>query len=52
MKKDADFMCQEAIRLMTQVEKLNKRVEKLDDELMLKDGQLSILLGVLQSSNE
>ena len=39
-------------KLIFQVEKLNKRVEKLDDELMLKDGQLSILLGVLQSSNE
>ncbi|KAH7441919.1 hypothetical protein KP509_03G062200 [Ceratopteris richardii] len=43
LQKEADFMGREAIRLTTQVDQLQRRLEQLDEDVMVKDGQLCIL---------
>ncbi|MCO5613212.1 hypothetical protein L7F22_067488 [Adiantum nelumboides] len=43
LRKQAQHMSQEAIRLTRDLAELKQVVEKLDDELMLKEGEISIL---------
>jgi len=43
LRKEGDSMAQEALRMSLELELLNRRLQQLDEELLLKDGQISIL---------
>jgi hypothetical protein len=43
LRKEGDSMAQEALHMSLELELLNRRLQQLDEELLLKDGQISIL---------
>ncbi|CAM6027724.1 unnamed protein product [Sphagnum balticum] len=43
LRKEGDSMAQEALHMSLELELLNRRLRQLDEELLLKDGQISIL---------
>jgi hypothetical protein len=51
LQKQIELSEKEVVRLLAQVAKLGRRVEMLDDDLMMKDGQLSILRGLLDRTS-
>ncbi|KAG0565333.1 hypothetical protein M758_8G177900 [Ceratodon purpureus] len=50
MQKEAESMSREALRTSMEVEVLRRRVHQLDEDLLLRDGQICILRGGLEDS--
>ena len=48
MVKEAEAMCKEALRTSLEVEDLRRRVHQLDEDVLLRDGQLCILRGNME----
>ncbi|XP_024361387.1 uncharacterized protein [Physcomitrium patens] len=50
MQKDAEAMSREALRTSMEVEVLRRRIHQLDEDVLLRDGQICILRGGLEDS--
>jgi chromosome segregation ATPase len=50
MQKEAEAMSREALRSSMEVEVLRRRVYQLDEDILLRDGQICILRGGLEDS--
>lgn len=50
MQKEAEAMSREALRTSMEVEVLRRRVHQLDEDVLLRDGQICILRGGLEDS--
>lgn len=50
MQKEAEAMSREALRTSVEVEVLRRRVHQLDEDVLLRDGQICILRGGLEDS--
>lgn len=50
MQKEAEAMSREALRTSMEVEVLRRRVHQLDEDILLRDGQICILRGGLEDS--
>ena len=50
MQKEAEAMSREALRTSVEVEVLRRRVHQLDEDVLLRDGQICILRGGLDDS--
>lgn len=50
MQKEAEAMSREALRTSVEVEVLRRRVRQLDEDVLLRDGQICILRGGLEDS--
>lgn len=48
MQREADAMSREALRTSVEVEVLRRRVQQLDEDVLLRDGQICILRGNLE----
>lgn len=48
MVKEAEAMCKEALRTSLEVENLRRRVHQLDEDVLLRDGQICILRGNME----